>query len=379
VTLARLDCIPTLAHGNEKQIVIIVIKNSFYNHFLVQCLRTMSSFQTIPLFFLANLFIFISALVLSIAIGSTDIPLLTTLHILMAKILPLSPPPLAQEIVIWSIRVPRVLVAAAVGAGLAVAGVQMQGLFHNPLASPEIIGTSAGGVLGAVLALALGLTHYSIFYLPMFAFLGAFSALLLIYGIAYHHFQHLTTLLLAGVALNALLGAITSYLISISWTDYEVAREILFWLMGSLENRLWLHVIIVLPIVLTGIIIALFYSRELDILLLGNDTAQTLGIEVTRVKSHLLANIALLTGAAVAVSGMIGFIGLIIPHIARLFVGPAHRFLIPASALSGATFLLLVDLLARTLHRPQEIRLGILTAFIGAPFFLYLLLKQRYE
>jgi len=115
----------------------------------------------------------------------------------------------------------------------------------------------------------------------------------LIYGIAYHHFQHLTTLLLAGVALNALLGAITSYLISISWTDYEIAREILFWLMGSLENRLWLHVIIVLPIVLTGIIIALFYSRELDILLLGNDTAQTLGIEVTRVKSHLLANIAL--------------------------------------------------------------------------------------
>ena len=341
--------------------------------------RPMSRFQPIPLFFFISILIFIATLLLSIAIGSTDIPLLTTFHILTAKIFPLTPPSLAQDIVIWSIRVPRVLVAAAVGAGLAVAGVQMQGLFHNPLASPEIIGTSAGGVLGAVIALAWGLTHDSIFYLPIFAFLGAFLALLLIYGTAYHHFQHLTTLLLAGVALNALLGAVTSYVISVSWTDHEVAREILFWLMGGLENRLWSHVIIVLPIVFTGILIALFYNRELDILLLGNDTAQTLGVQVTRVKTHLLANIALLTGAAVAVSGMIGFVGLIIPHIARMFVGANHRFLIPASALSGATFLLLVDLLARTLHRPQEIRLGILTAFIGAPFFLYLLLKQRHD
>lgn len=339
----------------------------------------MPRFPSIPLFFFISILIFISVLLLSIAIGSTNIPLLTTLHILTAKILPLTPPPLAQDIVIWSIRVPRVLVAAAVGAGLAVAGVQMQGLFHNPLASPEIIGTSAGGVLGAVIALAWGLPHYSIFYLPIFAFLGAFLALLLIYGTAYHHFQHLTTLLLAGVALNALLGAVTSYVISVSWTDHEVAREILFWLMGGLENRLWLHVIIVLPVVFAGILIALFYNRELDILLLGNDTAQTLGVQVTRVKTHLLANIALLTGAAVAVSGMIGFVGLIIPHITRMFVGASHRFLIPASALSGATFLLLVDLLARTLHRPQEIRLGILTAFIGAPFFIYLLLKQRHD
>jgi iron complex transport system permease protein len=339
----------------------------------------MVHFQTIRLLFLVHILLFITALLLSIAIGSTDISLATTLHVLLAKILPLSTPPLVQDIVIWSIRVPRVLVAAAVGAGLAVAGVQMQGLFHNPLAAPEIIGTSAGGVLGAVSALALGLTHYSIFYLPIFAFIGAFTALLLIYALAYRHLQHLTTLLLAGVALNALLGAVTSYVISVSWTDYEVAREILFWLMGGLENRLWSHVEIVLPIVFIGISIALFYSRELDILLLGNDTAQTLGIEVKRVKLHLLANIALLTGAAVAVSGMIGFIGLIIPHISRLLVGPSHRFLIPISALSGATFLLCVDLLARTLHRPQEIRLGILTAFIGAPFFLYLLLKQRYD
>ncbi len=335
--------------------------------------------QAIPLFFTISIMIFISGLLLSIAVGSTDIPLLTTTHVLFAKILPLSAPPLAQEIVIWSIRVPRVLVAAAVGAGLAVAGVQMQGLFQNPLASPEIIGTSAGGVLGAVIALVLGLTHLSVFYLPIFAFIGAFAALLLIYSIAYQHFQHLTTLLLAGVALNALLGAATSYVISIAWTDYEVAREILFWLMGGLENRLWWHVLIVVPVVSIGIFIALYYSRELDILLLGNDTAHSLGIEVTRVKMYLLANIALLTGAAVAVSGMIGFIGLIIPHITRLLVGPAHRLLIPASALSGATFLLLVDLAARTLHRPQEIRLGILTALIGAPFFLYLLLKQRHD
>lgn len=335
--------------------------------------------QGIYLVFIVNIIMFISVLLLCVALGSTDIPLLTTAHVLLAKVLPLSPPTLAQDVVIWSIRVPRVLVAAAVGAGLAVAGVQMQGLFQNPLASPEIIGTSAGGVLGAVIALVLGLTHLSIFYLPICAFLGAFAALILIYSITYQHFHQITTLLLAGVALNALLGAATSYVISIAWTDYEVAREILFWLMGGLENRLWWHVLIVVPVVIIGIFIALYYSRELDILLLGNDTAHTLGIEVNRVKMHLLANIALLTGAAVAVSGMIGFIGLIIPHITRLFVGSAHRFLIPASALSGATFLLLVDLAARTLHRPQEIRLGILTALIGAPFFLYLLLKQRHD
>jgi iron complex transport system permease protein len=318
-----------------------------------------------------------------VAIGSTQIPLPWVLQIILAKCLPtdwINIEHIAQshQVIIWLIRVPRVLIAALVGAALAVAGVEMQGLFQNPLASPGIMGTSSGAALGAVIALSTGLSTYAWFYLPIFAFSGAGLALLIVYILANEQGSTpVATLLLAGVALNALLSALISLVISLSWSEYEMAREMVFWLMGGLDSRTWSHLHITVPGILLGGMIAMLYWRELDILLMGTETACSLGVKVERVKKMLLTSTALLTGTAVAVSGIIGFVGLMIPHLVRLIIGPRHRDLIPTSALVGAIFLVSVDLLARTLHRPEEIRLGILTALFGAPFFLYLLRQQR--
>jgi len=329
--------------------------------------------------------IFIIVSLLGIAIGSIDIPIEIVLRVLAAKLLPsdwieIQDISESQQVIIWLIRTPRVIVAALVGAALAMAGVQMQGLFQNPLASPDIVGTSSGGALGAVIALATGLASHSLFYLPIFAFAGAFLALFAVYALATRRgHTPIATLLLAGVALNAFIGAMTSLVITMVWVEYDAAREMIFWLMGGLDSRTWTHVWIALPGILVGSFIALFYTRELDILLMGQETAYSLGIDVEHVKRIILTSSALLTGTAVAVSGVIGFVGLIIPHIVRLSIGPKHRYLVPMSAFTGATFLILADLLARTLQRPQEIRLGILTAAFGAPFFLYLLLRYRQE
>ncbi len=337
-----------------------------------------------PYFIIVSILLIIMSIV-GIAVGSTDIPIDIVLRVLASKVLPSDWVETqgiteSQQVIVWLIRVPRVIIAALVGAALAMAGAQMQGLFQNPLASPGIIGTSSGAALGAVIVLATGLASRSMFYIPLFAFLGAFLALFTVYALATRRGNTpVATLLLAGVALNALIGAMTSFVITMAWLEYDVAREIIFWLMGGLENRTWLHVWIVLPGIIVGSIIALLYTRELDILLMGTDTAYSLGVEVEQVKRIILTSTALLTGAAVAVSGVVGFVGLIIPHIVRLILGPLHRYLIPASALTGATFLILADLLARTLHRPEEIRLGILTAIFGAPFFLFLLIRHRRE
>ncbi|ALG68889.1 FecCD family ABC transporter permease [Beggiatoa leptomitoformis] len=334
-----------------------------------------------PLYFTSISLILFGVMGLSIAVGSINIPIETVIRILLAKLyFPVLLQDISdtQQVIIWQIRLPRVLVAGLVGAALAVAGVQMQGLFQNPLASPDIIGVSSGGALGAVTAISLGLTTQSLFFLPFFAFIGAFVTLFSVYALAsYHGRTPLTTLLLAGVACNTLIGAMMSLLISFAWVEYEVARTIIFWMMGSLDSRLWIHVWLALPSFIIGLSIAMFYRRELDILLMGQETAYALGVEVEQVKRILLTSAALLTGTAVAVSGMIGFIGLVVPHIVRLLIGAKHQQLLPASALTGAVFLISADLLARTIHRPQEIQLGILTAILGAPFFLWLLLHHK--
>ncbi len=323
--------------------------------------------------------------VLGIAVGSVSIAPERVVRVLLAQILPngwieTASVSEAQQVIVLLIRTPRVIIAALVGASLALAGAQMQGLFKNPLASPDIIGTSAGGALGAVLAFALGLSARSLFYLPVFAFVGAFVALFTVYFIATRRGRTpIATLLLAGIALGALIGAATSFLITSTSVRFEVAQEILFWLLGGLDNRTWAHVWIALPCVALGSSVSLFYTRELDLLLAGEEIALSLGVEVERTKRILLTVTALLTGAAVAVSGVVGFVGLIVPHIVRQFLGPGHRTLLPASALTGAAFLVAADLLARTLIRPEEIRLGIITAVFGAPFFLYLLLRHRRE
>ena len=326
-----------------------------------------------------------AALLAGVVIGSSHISSGTVIRVLAAHVLPgdwvnLSGITEPEQVIVWLVRVPRVLIAACVGACLAVAGAAMQGLFRNPLASPDVIGCSAGGALGAVVALASGLAMSSLFYLPVFSFAGSLIALFLVYAIATSRGRTpIATLLLAGVGLNALIGAATSFIISVRWVRFEIAQEILFWLMGGLDSRTWEHVWLVVPCLVVGFAVTLLYSRDLDVLLLGEDAALAVGTDVEKIKRIVITCAALLTGGAVAVSGVIGFVGLVVPHVVRLMIGPSHRYLLPASALTGAVFLVLGDLLARTLQRPEEIRLGIITAVFGAPFFLYLLLKRQRE
>ena len=282
-----------------------------------------------------------------------------------------------EQLVIEQIRLPRIFVAALVGAALAVAGTTMQGLFRNPMADPGIIGVSAGGAVGAVVAIATGLTGLFFLALPAFAFLGATAASFLVYGIAAIGGRFsMATLLLAGVAVNAFLGAIVSAVI-ILLPNNVALREILFWLAGGLDSRSWEHVQIAAPLILLGLAVTLAMARDLNLLMLGDDEARSMGVRVGFTRPLLLAAAALTTGAAVAVSGIIAFVGLVTPHMLRLILGPDHRVLVPMSAAGGAVFVIVADTVARTIIQPAEFRVGILTAFVGAPFFILLLIKNR--
>jgi iron complex transport system permease protein len=337
----------------------------------------------IRVYFVTTIILLAVAFVAGIAIGSSKIAASSVAKVLLSHFLPnewvdLSGVSEADQVIVWFVRTPRVLLAGFVGASLAVAGAQLQGLFRNALASPDVIGSSSGGAFGAVLALSTGLAMRSLFYLPMMSFIGALVALFIAYAIATRRGRTpVATLLLAGVALNAMVGAATSFLISLKWVRWEVAQEILFWLMGGLDSRTWQHVWLAAPCCVIGMAIAFIYARDLDVLVLGEEAALAVGADVEKVKRVIITGTALLTGGAVAVSGIIGFVGLVVPHIVRLLIGPRHRNLLPASALTGAAFLILTDIIARTIQRPEEIRLGIITAVFGAPFFLYLLLRHH--
>ena len=320
-----------------------------------------------------------------VSIGSTDIAWQTVVRTVAGRALPegwigLGGVSEADQVIVWLIRMPRVIVAALAGAALAIAGAQLQGVFRNPLADPSVIGVSQGAALGAVIAFVTGLATRSALWLPMTAFIGAFIALFAVYLIATRSGRTpVATLLLAGIAIGALITACASLLISLSFVNWQVASEIVFWMMGGLDSRTWTHVWISLPFLALGTLVSLWHTRELDLMLLGEETSASLGVEVETVKRTILATAALLTGAAVAVSGVVGFVGLVVPHVMRLILGPSHRTLLPASAFSGALFLIVCDLLARTIHPPTEIRLGVVTAAFGAPFFLWLLRRQRKE
>lgn len=320
----------------------------------------------------------------AVTIGSTHVDWRVTLRVVASKLLPFwfstNDVPRADEVIVWLIRVPRVIVAGFVGAGLAMAGVLMQGLFRNSLAEPNIVGVGSGAVLGAVIVFVSGLAVTSAIALPLAAFLGALAALMLVYALATRGgTTPISTLLLSGIALAALLGAVSSLLISLSIVNWQVAQEIVFWMMGGLDSRTWTHVWISAPFIVLAMLVSIYYARDLDLLIQGEEPAAALGVEVESSKRAIIIAAALLTGSCVAVAGAIGFVGLIVPHVVRLFIGPAHRALLPSSGLAGAAFLILCDLLARTIHPPTEIRLGIITAAFGAPFFLFLLLRKYGE
>jgi iron complex transport system permease protein len=286
-----------------------------------------------------------------------------------------SPLSMLRDGIVWELRLPRILTAAAVGAGLALVGAIMQALTRNQLADPYLLGISSGASLGAVSVLLLG----AAVLLPVAAFAGALLALATTLALA-GAFGRITPTrtVLAGVAVSALAGAITSFVIFWVATG-DAYREVLSWLLGSLAGARWEAVAIAgIAMLVIGVPLA-FTGRILDAFALGDTTAASLGIPVQGVRWTLLGAGALLTGALVAVSGSIGFVGLVLPHAVRLLIGPGHRALLPLSALTGAVFLVWADTLARTVFEPRELPVGIVTAIIGAPVFALLLARRRSE
>ncbi len=277
-----------------------------------------------------------------------------------------------HHVIVTQIRLPRVLLGLLVGSALAVSGVAMQGLFRNPLASPYVLGIASGASTGA--ALAILFASGSIFFLPLGAFVGATTAVLIVYGLARGRDRRTSifTLILAGVAVGALFSAVTSFLIFLS-SGGEKLSDVLFWIMGGLGRGSWSSIAILAPIVGVGIAAVFFFARDLNALSLGEEGAFHIGVNPDTLYLWLLGTTTLLTAAAVAMAGTIGFIGLVIPHVMRLLVGPDHRRLIPVSALAGGCFLVWSDMAARTVFAPAELPVGVITAFLGAPFFLYLL------
>ena len=291
--------------------------------------------------------------------------------------------------IVTVVRLPGMLVAALVGGALACAGAAMQGLFRNPLADPGIIGVSAGALLGVVLVMtqtaaladfwlfSRGPLSGELWRIPLAAFVGAMLASGTVYLLSLQRGRtNLAALLLAGVALNAVLGAINSVLL-LRAADTNALRAVLSWLVGSLEGRGWDYFALAAGPIAVSAALMLLYARDLNLLALGEESAQALGVDVPRLRLVLLALASLLTASAVSIAGPISFVGLVVPHILRLIIGPDHRVLLPASLLGGAAFLVFADGLARSLLAPEQLQVGIVTALAGGPFFLMLLWRHR--
>ncbi len=283
-----------------------------------------------------------------------------------------------QSIILWQVRVPRVLLAFMVGGSLAAVGAALQALLRNPLADPYVIGISSGAALGAAVAIlfGVGLSVFGLSVLPFCAFLGALISLFIVYriAVAYRSFS-VHTLLLGGVVLNAIFSALILFLTSLA--DPYKASGMYAWLMGSLTGPDFQTVSVLAVYLILGVGVLVSQARSLNLLTLGEEAACSLGVEVERVKRVIFAASALLTGSVVAFSGLIGFVGLIVPHAVRLAFGADHRLLLIASGLVGGTFLMVADTVARTLLSPTEIPVGVVTALVGGPIFLYLLVQQR--
>ncbi|MER7699518.1 iron ABC transporter permease [Streptomyces sp. NPDC096095] len=280
------------------------------------------------------------------------------------------------ESVLWNVRLPRVVLALLVGASLGCAGALMQGVFGNPLAEPGVIGISAGAAVGAVASIALGLSFFGNWTVTVCAFVAGLVTVLLVYTLSRSGGRtEVVTLILTGIAVNALAGALIG--LFIFFADNAQITQITFWQLGSLSQATWPKVLAVLPCALAGLLIAPFHARGLDLLALGERPARHLGVDVERLRIVLVLVVALLTAAAVAVAGIISFVGLLVPHLLRMANGPGHRFLIPGSALGGALVLVAGDLAARTVAAPAELPLGVLTALFGSPFFFWLLRRTR--
>ncbi|MFI7273289.1 FecCD family ABC transporter permease [Streptomyces sp. NPDC049879] len=319
----------------------------------------------------------VAVTLVSASVGAYDIPL-SDLLASAAHRLGLGGEPLDRvgESVLWDVRLPRVVLALLVGASLGCAGALMQGVFGNPLAEPAVIGISPGAAVGAVAAIAFGLDFLGNWTVTVFAFVAGLATVLVVYSLARSGGRtEVVTLILTGIAVNAFAMALIG--LFIFFADNAQITQITFWQLGSLAQATWPKVLAVLPCAAAGLLVAPLYARRLDLLALGERPARHLGVDVERLRLVLVLLVALLTAAAVAVAGVIGFVGLVVPHLLRMAAGPGHRFLIPVSALGGALVLLAADLFARTAAQPAELPLGVLTALLGSPFFFWLLRRTR--
>jgi len=274
------------------------------------------------------------------------------------------------------VRFPRIAMGLAVGAALAVAGAVMQAIFGNPLAEPGVVGVSSGGALGAGIAIVLGVTALGTGTLAIFAFVGALGATMLVYFVSRANGRtEVVTLLLTGIAVNAFTGAGLAFLLFVG--DSASREQIVFWQLGSLNGSRWAEVAIVVGVVIVGTATAVLLARRYDLLTLGERNARHLGVNVEALRIGSIVLVALLTGAAVAFCGIIAFVGLVVPHIVRMAIGPAHRGLIVASAVGGGALLVYSDLVARSVVAGADLPIGLLTSLIGGPFFFFLLFRQR--
>ncbi len=312
--------------------------------------------------------VLVACVLVSLALGPASLSLSQIWHTVTTGPVPGD----LQNAIFWQIRVPRVLLACIVGAELAVAGVILQDLFLNPLTDPYVTGVSSGAALGATLGIVLHLAQVP--WVTVFAVLGGFLTLLVVWTAARRRGRiDVFVLLLAGVTISYLASAVVTVLMIHANRDMHA---IIYWLMGSFSGRGWTEVQIALMAV-PFMLVPFFFTKEMDILLQGEKRALELGVEVERVKRVLLITAGILTALAVSVSGIIGFVGLVVPHIVRLLVGPAHRSLVPVSLLVGAAMMGVADLLSRTVIAPNEIPVGVVTTFVGAPLFVYLLRRVR--
>ncbi|MBU5269119.1 FecCD family ABC transporter permease [Clostridium cochlearium] len=326
--------------------------------------------------------LFIS-IILSSTLGVANITFSNSMQILMGKIpfinklINVDNISETHKLIIINIRLPRIILSALIGAGLSVVGCVFQAIFKNPMADPYVLGISSGSALGASISIVMGISSmaFGIAGTTFFAFIGAIFTTVLVYFIAKTGTKLPTnTLLLAGVSVSFLFSSINSLIMIFNRDRVE---QIVFWTMGSLASATWKQVISLFLFVIIGFILIIIYSRDLNLMLMGDETACNLGIEVNFVKKFLLIVSSIIIASCVSVSGVIGFVGLIVPHITRMIVGPNHKVLLPFSTLGGAIFMIICDTLSRILAPPAEIPVGAITALFGAPYFIYLLIKNK--
>jgi iron complex transport system permease protein len=328
----------------------------------------------------ASLFLLV-AMLLGISIGTVSVPFINIIQIIGTEVLHLSPSESMDEMyanIVLNIRLPRVLLAGLVGASLAIAGAAFQGLLRNPLADPYTLGISSGASVGAVAVLFFQITlpMVGIFTLPLLSISASFVTIfaVLLFARQIERSMRVETIILTGIIFSSFLGALISLMISLTGDEL---RQIIGWLLGSVSMRGWEHIKIIVPFFVAGSILLMLNAKELNAMSFGEERAHHLGVNVKKRKNVILFAGSILTGAAVAVSGTIGFVGLVIPHLTRILWGPDHKHLMPLSMLTGSGFLILADLVSRTIIAPTELPIGVVTALIGAPVFAVILLKRR--